>query len=107
MAKFLVDKHGEKSFFSVVDEGSLVVEEDNYAMLIAATGEKGYADIQISVSAPGGHSSMPPPHTGIGIAAQIINELEDTPYRPELTPRTQSSIPCSVWLPMTSPSLQS
>ncbi|KAG5363202.1 Carboxypeptidase S [Yarrowia sp. B02] len=86
MAKFLVDKHGPKSFFSVVDEGSLVVEEDGYAMLVAATGEKGYADLQISVSAPGGHSSMPPPHTGIGLAAQIINEIEDTPYRPELTP---------------------
>ncbi|KAG5359600.1 Carboxypeptidase S [Yarrowia sp. C11] len=87
MAKFLVEKHGKKSFFSIVDEGSLIVEEDSYAMLIAATGEKGYTDLQISVSAPGGHSSMPPPHTGIGIAAQIIKEMEDTPYRPELTPQ--------------------
>lgn len=86
MAEFLVDKHGEFSFFSIVDEGSLIVEEEGYAMLIAATGEKGYADIQISVSAPGGHSSAPPPHTGIGIAAQIIDELESTPYKPELTP---------------------
>lgn len=86
IAKFLLDKHGEKSFFSIVDEGSFLVEEDNYAMIIADTTERGYTDIQVTVSAPGGHSSMPPPHTGIGIAAQIINELESTPYTPELTP---------------------
>ena len=29
----------------------------------AGTGEKGYLDVRIEVSTPGGHSSVPPRHT--------------------------------------------
>ena len=28
-----------------------------------ATGEKGYLDVRVEVTTPGGHSSVPPPHT--------------------------------------------
>ncbi|RKO93851.1 hypothetical protein BDK51DRAFT_34546 [Blyttiomyces helicus] len=46
--------------------------------------EKGYTDIKITVSAPGGHSSVPPPHTAIGVLAEIIAAIESNPYSPSL-----------------------
>lgn len=39
---------------------------------------------------PGGHSSIPPPHTGIGIISNIVQSLESAPYSPSLS--TQSPI---------------
>jgi Gly-Xaa carboxypeptidase len=30
---------------------------------IPGIAEKGYVDVRVSVSTPGGHSSVPPPHT--------------------------------------------
>lgn len=32
-----------------------------------------------------GHSSIPPPHTGIGILSSLITTLESTPYSPSLS----------------------
>ncbi|KAG5363094.1 Carboxypeptidase S [Yarrowia sp. B02] len=85
IAEHLYDKYGEKSLFAILDEGSGILETEEYAMIVAATGEKGYLDVSISVNVPGGHSSMPPAHTGIGLAALIIAEIEKTPYKPLLT----------------------
>lgn len=34
---------------------------------------------------PGGHSSVPPPHTGIGLLANVITSLESHPYSPSLS----------------------
>ncbi|KAG5359905.1 Carboxypeptidase S [Yarrowia sp. C11] len=85
IAEHLYEKYGEKSLFAILDEGSGILETEEYAMIVAATGEKGYLDVSISVNVAGGHSSMPPPHTGIGLAALIIAEIEKTPYKPLLT----------------------
>jgi len=38
----------------------------------------------MDVLTPGGHSSVPPKHTGIGILANLITELEAHPHEPEL-----------------------
>ncbi len=48
-------------------------------------GEKGYYDVKLSLEVKGGHSSRPPPHTGIGIMADAILALENEPYSPRLT----------------------
>ena len=41
-----------------------------------AVGEKGYIDVRVEVTAPGGHSSVPPPHTvGLGTCSDIVNRL--------------------------------
>jgi len=37
-----------------------------------STSEKGYMDIKMSVTAPVGHSSVPPSETSIGILAHAI-----------------------------------
>ncbi|KAG2153818.1 hypothetical protein DEU56DRAFT_907297 [Suillus clintonianus] len=44
-----------------------------------AVAEKGYSDIRVDVLTPGGHSSRPPKHTGIGILASVVTELEASP----------------------------
>ncbi|KAJ3316360.1 hypothetical protein HDU76_001863 [Blyttiomyces sp. JEL0837] len=49
-----------------------------------ATAEKGYIDIELIVEAAGGHSSIPPPHTSIGIMSDAITKLESLPYAPSL-----------------------
>jgi Gly-Xaa carboxypeptidase len=54
----------------------------DYASLYA-----GYADVEIAVSSPGGHSSTPSLHTSIGYLSRFIASLEDAPiYRPILLP---------------------
>ena len=39
----------------------------------------------------GGHSSVPPDHTGVGILSKIISAIEGHPYEPELTPVNRES----------------
>jgi carboxypeptidase PM20D1 len=41
--------------------------------------EKGFASIELSAEAPGGHSSMPPPSTAVGIIAAAVHSLESKP----------------------------
>ncbi len=68
----------------VIDEGSYVLEGvvPGIATALAPVGvaEKGYVDVELSVRADGGHSSMPPQHTAIGILARAIASLEDNPF---------------------------
>lgn len=49
-------------------------------MVSVATSEKGYLDVEIIVDTPGGHASIPPRHTGIGIMANLIQTLEAQPF---------------------------
>lgn len=69
-----------------------------YGTVFAAPGvaEKGYIDVKIDVTSPGGHSSVPPAHTvcvfflvclsfliydqTIGYLASLITEFEKNPY---------------------------
>ncbi|KAJ3073204.1 hypothetical protein HDU98_002023 [Podochytrium sp. JEL0797] len=65
----------------VVDEGlDSLTNADGFPMAMIATAEKGYLDYHIIVETPGGHSSIPPPHTGIGLTAQLISALESHPH---------------------------
>jgi Gly-Xaa carboxypeptidase len=58
-------------------------------------GEKGYVDIRIEVTSPGGHSSIPPPHTSIGLLALVLVHIEENPHAPHLT---RTSPLYSTWL---------
>jgi carboxypeptidase PM20D1 len=42
--------------------------------------EKGYLSVELLVQADGGHSSMPPRHTAVGILAAAIARLEASPF---------------------------
>ncbi|KAG0154038.1 hypothetical protein PDIDSM_1417 [Penicillium digitatum] len=86
----LVEKYGKNSFEFILDEGGMGLQsfgdasDPNGEILYAlpAVGEKGSLDLIIDLAVPGGHSSIPPAHTGIGIMAEILYELE----RKELFP---------------------
>ncbi|XP_053705468.1 N-fatty-acyl-amino acid synthase/hydrolase PM20D1.2 isoform X1 [Synchiropus splendidus] len=67
----------------VLDEGLAVLDGvisglKGPAALIGIS-EKGAATVKLSVSAPPGHSSMPPRETSIGILAAAVKRLEDNP----------------------------
>ena len=42
--------------------------------------EKGYATIRLTARTEGGHSSMPPPHTAVGMVASVVARLEANPF---------------------------
>lgn len=75
-------------FDFVLDEGGCVVSNviggiDKPIALIGV-GEKGYANIRLTVTKDGGHSSMPGPHTSLGILAEALYRIENHPFKPRL-----------------------
>ncbi|PLN82570.1 putative vacuolar carboxypeptidase Cps1 [Aspergillus taichungensis] len=83
IAPFLEDKYGRDSFEFILDEGGMGLQtlddtdgEPGVLYALPGVGEKGALDVVLTLDVPGGHSSIPPPHTGIGILAEIIYELE-------------------------------
>ncbi|KAJ7670374.1 carboxypeptidase S [Mycena rosella] len=72
----LLERFGPDSFAIIVDEGAGYSE--NYGAIFAAPGiaEKGSVNVNVEVQTPGGHSSVPPEHTSIGMLAAMIVHLE-------------------------------
>ncbi|MBI2378499.1 MAG: M20/M25/M40 family metallo-hydrolase [Deltaproteobacteria bacterium] len=68
----------------VLDEGSSIVEGlvpgVSEAIAVIGIAEKGYVSLELSAKGDGGHSSMPPPHTAIGVLAAAVARLEDNPF---------------------------
>lgn len=64
----------------VLDEGGALVTGlvPGVVAPLALVGiaEKGYVTVELTVHAEGGHSSMPPPQTTVGILSAAINRLE-------------------------------
>lgn len=54
--------------------------------------EKGYLNLELSVTAPGGHASAPPSQTAIGILSGAIDRLERNPPPARLTGATRSML---------------
>lgn len=87
IAEFLQNRYGNDSIYAIVDEGSAVVAlEENLYIATPITAEKGFVNIEYSVHGHGGHSSVPPDHTTIGIAAELINLMEQNPFGYSFTP---------------------
>lgn len=86
IAEVLYNRYGQNSIYALIDEGNEGIEKvsDRYFAQVV-TGEKGYVDSVILLTTPGGHSSVPPDHTSIGIASQLITLIEDTPFESQLT----------------------
>ncbi|KAG8740081.1 hypothetical protein FRC10_004759 [Ceratobasidium sp. 414] len=84
IAKYIEEHFGKNSVSVLVDEGGGIFNAGDVAVALPAVAEKGYLDVRIEVATPGGHSSVPPEHTSIGILASLLVEIESTPYDPEL-----------------------
>ncbi|KAJ6469326.1 hypothetical protein C8R45DRAFT_837463 [Mycena sanguinolenta] len=72
----LLERFGPDSFAMIVDEGSGFTS--TYGAIVASPGvaEKGSVNVNVEVQTPGGHSSVPPAHTSIGILAALIVHME-------------------------------
>ncbi|KZW00041.1 carboxypeptidase S [Exidia glandulosa HHB12029] len=85
LSHFLEKTYGPKSFAMLVDEGDSMEERNATILSKPAVTEKGYFDAHVTVHTAGGHSSVPPSHTGIGILSSAIVALEAHPPTPRLT----------------------
>ena len=76
-------------FEFVVDEGGVILEgvvgAVDRPVAVIGVAEKGYLNLRLRVDAPGGHSSRPPPQSGLGILSRAIVRLEENPFPEELT----------------------
>jgi len=74
---------------AVVDEGGAITQ--GIAPGVAApvaligTAEKGFVSVQLSATAAGGHSSMPPRETAVGIVAAAVQRVQDHPLPTHLS----------------------
>ena len=73
------------TFEYVLDEGSIILEDAiaglTQPVALIGTGEKGYCTLDLEVNLEhGGHSSMPPQETAIGILSHALATLEDHPF---------------------------
>ena len=71
-------------FEYIMDEGMLILEKpmtglDQTTALIGIA-EKGYTTLTLTVNLDGGHSSMPPSNTAIGLLSNAISKLEANPF---------------------------
>ncbi|KAJ7881096.1 hypothetical protein B0H14DRAFT_2566062 [Mycena olivaceomarginata] len=80
LAGALLDAHGEDGLAFIIDEGDGIVHTFGTAVAYPCVAEKGYLDVVVEVTSAGGHSSVPPEHTTIGILAALLVQYEASPY---------------------------
>lgn len=68
----------------ICDEGGAITQDivPGIARPVALVGiaEKGYLSMELKVQQPGGHASMPPDQTAVGILCAAIDRLERNPF---------------------------
>ncbi|KAJ3323174.1 Gly-Xaa carboxypeptidase [Boothiomyces sp. JEL0866] len=96
IAKYLLDELmiEEYGVQAIIDEGMYMMMvggetifsgEQKYPLGIIGIAEKGYLDVNITVGMDkGGHASIAPAHTGIGILGQVIVDLENNPFQSDI-----------------------
>lgn len=76
----------------IIDEGGAILPVnikgilENKYLVGVGIAEKGYTDLEISVSAKGGHSSQPPKHSALGELANVIKDIENHQFKAEMLP---------------------
>lgn len=80
-------------FEYVLDEGGAILRDvipglEKPAALVGIA-EKGYLSLELSVVGEGGHSSMPPKHTAVGILSRAVTRLEENPFKSNMTHMTR------------------
>lgn len=85
LARYLEETYGRDSFALLLDEGSLYTDMGGTVFATPSISEKGYLDVEITLSTLGGHSSVPPSHTSIGLLSRFIAVVEDNPHQASLS----------------------
>ncbi len=77
------------SFEFVLDEGGAITDGIMKGMsqpvAIIGVAEKGFVNLRLTVPSEGGHSSQPPEQTAVGILAQAIVRVENSPFETDLS----------------------
>lgn len=82
IAQHLEQVWGQNSFAILLDEGMIGISKiAGRTFGVPQASEKGHMDAIIRVHVPGGHSSMAPPHTSIGILSEVVTVLENNARR--------------------------
>lgn len=87
LSQRILEIYGEDGVAMIVDEGDTAgsaVTDKGVAIARPAVGEKGYMDVVIELKTPGGHSSVPPTHTSIGLLSRIVVDFEEHPHEARL-----------------------
>jgi Gly-Xaa carboxypeptidase len=84
LSEALLEHYGPDSIGIIVDEGGGTTPVWGTYFVSPGIAEKGYIDVDVIVRMPGGHSSVPPPHNGIGVMAELITLVENNRYQPHL-----------------------
>ncbi|WOO84221.1 Carboxypeptidase S [Vanrija pseudolonga] len=76
----VLERYGRNGIALILDEGFTGVDEA-YGRDFARVGlaEKGCLTVKMTLYTAGGHSSRPPPHTGIGLIAALFTAMEAAP----------------------------
>ncbi|KAJ7034591.1 hypothetical protein C8F04DRAFT_956270 [Mycena alexandri] len=93
----LLERFGPDSFAMIVDEGAGYMKEYGGIFAMPGVAEKGHANVNIEVQTPGGHSSVPPEHTSIGMLAALIVHLENNAPVPVLEVGTTAFEMAQCW----------
>ncbi|KAF9240733.1 hypothetical protein BU15DRAFT_73956 [Melanogaster broomeanus] len=84
LAPKLTEMFGENGFAMLVDEGAGYGEQYGQVIAVPGIAEKGSVNVMVEVTSPGGHSSLPPLHTSIGILAELLVTFEKNPFEVHL-----------------------
>lgn len=86
IAAELTKRYGDDGLAVIIDEGGFGIQTvGDVKYVLPSITEKGHVDVWFELHTVGGHSSIPFPHTGIGIISEIVTTLEANPYAPILT----------------------
>ncbi len=80
----------DAAFVLNADAGGILTETGKPVDIEVEATEKLYADFQLTVKNPGGHSSLPVPDNAIYHIAGALGRLESSPFRFELNPVTRA-----------------
>ncbi|KAI0352325.1 carboxypeptidase S [Trametes cingulata] len=87
LATYLEETYGRNGVALILDEGGGAYGTpygDDVVFAVPSLNEKGYLDVRIELTAQGGHSSVPPKHTAIGMLSSMVVAIEANPHEPAL-----------------------
>ncbi|CDO73269.1 hypothetical protein BN946_scf185008.g31 [Trametes cinnabarina] len=87
IAVYLEETYGLGGIALVLDEGGGAYGTpygEDVIFAVPSLSEKGYLDVKIEITAQGGHSSVPPKHTAIGLLSALVVEIESNPHEAAL-----------------------